>query len=471
MQRQRTLNIAKVAVIVSALPFLLWAYEYGPDAGYSGVPRESGTCTSIGCHVGTANSGSGSVTVSFPNGMTYVPGVQQHLTVTISDSAQRAWGFQLTPRLASNSATLAGTLASSNANTQLMCASSNLFTQQAVPFSAGGAQTCPATMPLQYVEHSLVGYNTTRGTTGSATYEFDWTPPATDVGAVDIYVAGNAANGDLTTNGDRIYTTKYTLQPGAAGTTPSILPNGAISAGAYGAFTSIAPGTWMEVYGANLSQNTREWSGSDFNGINAPTSLDGVKVTVGGQPAYVSYISPGQVNAQIPFNVSPGTAQLTVTNNTGTSAAYSITVNSLQPGLLAPVSFVAGGKSYILAQTTDQKLVMPTGAIPGLSTRPAKPGETLVLYGIGFGPAATSANVSIPSGQLVQEANHLTNSMTMAFNDVPATLSYAGLSPNYVGLYQFNVVVPVVADNDAVAVTFKLNGVAGTQTIYTSVHQ
>src|SRR5262245_60999739 len=108
MPRQRKLMIAKMAAVMSALPFLIWAYEYGPDAGYTGVPRESGTCASATCHVGTANSGAGNVAVTFPGGLNYSPGAKQRLRVTITDATQRAWGFQLTARLASNSATLAG---------------------------------------------------------------------------------------------------------------------------------------------------------------------------------------------------------------------------------------------------------------------------------------------------------------------------------------------------------------------------
>ena len=106
MERKRKLLIAKVAVIAGVIPILLWAYEYGPDPGYVGIPSENGgaTCATSGCHSGTANNpaNKGSVSVSFPNGMTYVPGVQQQLTVTVSDPApaQGAWGFELTARLA-----------------------------------------------------------------------------------------------------------------------------------------------------------------------------------------------------------------------------------------------------------------------------------------------------------------------------------------------------------------------------------
>jgi uncharacterized protein (TIGR03437 family) len=58
----------------------------------------------------------------------------------------------------------------------------------------------------------------------------------------------------------------------------------------------------------------------------------------------------------------------------------------------------------------------------------------------------------------------------MDFGGSSATLSYFGLAPNFVGLYQFNVVVPNVANNDLVPLAFKLNGASGSQTLFTAVH-
>ena len=472
MKNRRKLFWAKTAVIFGAIPMLIWAYEYGPDAGYSGVPGEAGTCATAGCHTGTVNSFSGSVKVAFPNGATYTPGVNQHLVVTIADAAQRAWGFQLTARPSASSSTLAGSFASTDANTTMMCASANLRNQVEVPFKSGSAQSCPAGMPLQYIEHSLAGYNASKGHTGSQTYEFDWTPPATDVGDVVVYVSGNAANGDLTNNGDHIYNTKFTLTAAAAGTPPSISSGGVVSAAAFGSFPSIAPGTWIEIYGSNLSATTRQWAGTDFTGSTAPNSLDNVKVTVGGQLAFVDYISPTQVNAQVPSSVASGPAQLTVSNPAGTSAAYAITVNNLQPGLLAPPSFSVGGKQYVVAQHLDNTYVLPPNAIAGLTTRQAKPGETIIIYGIGFGPAInTATNANIPAGQIVSAANQLTNTMQMQVNGVTANLAYFGLAPNFVGLYQFNMVVPTVPDNDAWPLTFTVGGIKNSQTLYLAVHQ
>src|SRR5664279_4669427 len=146
MERKKTLYAAKAAVIMSVIPILLWAHEYGPDAGYSGVPKELGTCTAAQCHVGTTNNpaNQGSVSVAFPNGQTYVPGAKQHLVVTIADPAQRAWGFQLTARLASNTATLAGTFASTDQNTTMMCSSIDFNVFLEVDYVSGKTQTCPA---------------------------------------------------------------------------------------------------------------------------------------------------------------------------------------------------------------------------------------------------------------------------------------------------------------------------------------
>jgi len=191
---------------MGTIPILLWAYQTGPDPGFSGVPGENGgaTCATSGCHTGTAlNGGAGSVSVAFPNGQTYTPGVTQKLSVTISDPSQRAWGFQLTARVAGSNSTMAGTLQSVNGSTQLMCSTANLQRSQAVAFSA--SQACSSSFPLAYIEHSLGGYNSSRNVSGSFTYTFNWTPPANNVGNVTIYVAGNAANNNGSESGDHIY--------------------------------------------------------------------------------------------------------------------------------------------------------------------------------------------------------------------------------------------------------------------------
>jgi uncharacterized protein (TIGR03437 family) len=201
--------------------------------------------------------------------------------------------------------------------------------------------------------------------------------------------------------------------------------------------------------------------------VNAPTQLDGTAVTIGGQAAFVEYISPGQVNVQVPFTVAPGSRPLVVTTPSGVTSAYTVTVNALQPGLVAPPSFLIDGKQYVVATFADGvTYVLPPNSIPGVTSRQAKPGETIVMYGVGFGPVTPS----IPAGQIVQQNNSLTTPVTFSFGGTPAAApGYDGLAPNYVGLYQFNVVVPTVAANDLTPLTYAVGSVNSAQTLYIAI--
>jgi uncharacterized protein (TIGR03437 family) len=156
---------------------------------------------------------------------------------------------------------------------------------------------------------------------------------------------------------------------------------------------------------------------------------------------------------------------MTVTAPGGTSSTYEIVVNEIEPGFDAPPSFKIGGTQYVVALFGDGTYVLPTGAIPGVNSRPANPGETITLYGVGFG----AVTPDIPAGQIVQQLNELTANFSISIGGVPATVRYDGLAPNYVGLYQFDVTVPQVAAASAVPVTFTLGGTAGTQTLYIAV--
>jgi uncharacterized protein (TIGR03437 family) len=247
---------------------------------------------------------------------------------------------------------------------------------------------------------------------------------------------------------------------------PAISAGGVQTAGAFGAAKSIAPGTWIEIFGSNLSSTSRTWAGGDFAGNTAPSSLDATKVSIGGLAAFIDFISAGQVNAQVPSGVGTGQQTVTVTNGGAISGPLTLTVNATQPGLYAPPNFNIGGKQYVAALFPDGvTYVLPPGTIPGITSRQAKPGETIIVYGVGFGPVTPN----IAAGQVVQQSNTVTSPLRVFFGQTPATLSYSGLAPGAVGLYQLNVVVPNVAASDAVPITFPLGGVNGTQTLYTAV--
>jgi len=240
---------------------------------------------------------------------------------------------------------------------------------------------------------------------------------------------------------------------------PKIDLAGVTSAAAFGGFSSVAPGSWIEIHGTHLANHARAWTSADFQGSQAPTSLDGIGVTIGGQAAFISYISPEQINAQIPSGAHLGPQAVRVITAAGSSDPQMITVNEVQPGLLAPASMMIGDKQYTQAVLADGSAVA--------ASRPARPGETVVLYGVGFGPVTSG----ISAGDIVQQDNSLLLPFQVFFGGTRAAVNYAGLAPGSVGLYQFNVIVPDSVAGAAVPLTFAVGGSSGQQVLYTAVQQ
>ena len=206
---------------------------------------------------------------------------------------------------------------------------------------------------------------------------------------------------------------------------------------------AVAANTFITIKGASLAATKRSWQTSDFAGSKLPASVDSVSVTVNGTPAYISYISPVQINALAPIDVpASGQVNVVVTNHGLASNSVAVTV---QP--VAPSFFLINSDKYIAATHSDNVSVIgPTTLIPNATT-PAKTGETIVLYGNGFGPTTPA----VAAGQLVSAAMPLAATPTVTFNNVPAKVVFAGLTAS--GLYQLNVTVPDgIPDGDAAVV-------------------
>ena len=443
MNKQRRILLGKALAILSVIPILIYANESGPPPGKSGAPGES-TCNEVSCHVGTGlNAGPGSVKINTA-GTSYIPGVTQRISVTISDEApQRRWGFQLTARRASDSRTRAGILTPIDSSTQLVCASSNLFEVR-----------CTSDPVLQFIEHTLQGNVITAPGAGN-TFHFDWTPPATDVGNIILYAAGNAANGNALESGDRIYTTTLTLTPGATSPKPiisQITHDGDFQPG-------IAPNGWVVIKGSGLATNTRVWEGKDFNGNLLPTTLDGTSVKINNKDAFVYYISPIQINALAPVDTATGPVNVQVTFSGSTSD-----VATAQMQIRTPAFFLFNSDKYIASRHADFSILGPTSLFPGDST-PARPGETVLLFGSGFGPTSPA----IVNGQLLTAPANLTEPVSVRIGSSTVTPSFAGLSAT--GLYQINVAVPADAPNGDVAVVATIGGVSTQSNAFISVQR
>jgi uncharacterized protein (TIGR03437 family) len=458
-------------LLALSLPVLLLAHEYGPDPGYEGAHQEPPgvgvhpmACASAGCHSGDqSTNGPGGpinafagygVIASFSTGSSYTPGGGPvTITVSVVDPVYTHFGFEMSARLDSDLANGQAGDFTPGTNQIVICSDGSVKFKK-----------CPAGSAVEYVEHSYpMGFSV-----GTTPYTFTWTPPATNVGKVHFYVAGNAVNNDLKADGkDHVYTAEYILTPVlCSGATPVI--GKVISAGGFGALPTFASGSWVEIYGSNFASDTWQWQGSDFNGANAPTKLAGLSVSINGNAAYTWYMNPSQMNVQVPAGAN-GQVSVTLTSCGSTSAAFTATQNALAPGLLAPPGFLQNGKQYLVAQFQDGTYVGDPKVIPG-TTRPAKPGELLTIYGIGFGDVKTPSGDIVPPGVAAPPSSSLVNPLKFSFGSTTANTQYAGLAPGAVGLYQINVTVPNVADGDA-AINVTLNGVALPQTLLLAVHR
>src|ERR1044071_5330280 len=107
----------------------------------------------------------------------------------------------------------------------------------------------------------------------------------------------------------------------------------ALVANAEGEKPVIAPNTWIEIKGQNLSRanDTRIWQDTDFVNKQMPTALDGVSVTVNGKSAFVYYISPAQVNVLTPPDAMSGAVSVQVTRNGLTSAPFPVSAQPISP--------------------------------------------------------------------------------------------------------------------------------------------
>jgi hypothetical protein len=222
-----------------AIVTVAYGFASGPPAGHTGGPDEQ-LCTR--CHVGTPNDGNGSVLITgLP--ATYEPGQEVTVTVRVQRADRRRWGFQITALDSSNQP--AGTFRLVDTNLTRIVNGTGPLTGRS------------------YVEQTSAG--TANGTVGGNSWTFIWVAPATDVGIVTFYAAGNAANGSGTNSGDNIYTTIATT-----GTATPVIIAPAFKKGKIvmqqsgsniveGAVLEVSGGALMETFPLALNKKGTKW--------------------------------------------------------------------------------------------------------------------------------------------------------------------------------------------------------------------
>jgi uncharacterized protein (TIGR03437 family) len=192
----------------------------------------------------------------------------------------------------------------------------------------------------------------------------------------------------------------------------------------------------VTIFGSNLAGAAISAAGPPY-----PQVLGDTSVTFNGISAPLFYVSPGQINAQAPFELGTGTAVLQVRRGTLLSPTGLTTVANVSPGI------------FIMDQVSSQGAILHANYSLVGPGNPARSGETLLVYSTGLGPLQTA----VRSGDASPAANTVFQPVVRIGGQV-AAVSYSGLAPGFAGLYQINVVVPpgLTAGNQNVQIT--ING-------------
>ncbi len=209
---------------------------------------------------------------------------------------------------------------------------------------------------------------------------------------------------------------------------PAIAPNGIVIHG--GSTAVVSPGSLVDIYGTYLAG-----APATAQGFPLTPSLGGVQVTVNGTAAPLYYISPAQVDFQIPYATPAGSALVQVSSNGVAGVAAAVTVQPAAPSLLTYVD--AAGSTRAVVQNQDYSINSATNC--------AAKGSYLTAYLIGSGPLDNA----IPTGAAASSSpiSNETLTTTATVGSVPATVTFAGMAPGFVGLMQVDLQTPDVSGN------------------------
>ncbi len=220
---------------------------------------------------------------------------------------------------------------------------------------------------------------------------------------------------------------------------PSISPNGVVDAATFQTGQGLAPGSYISIFGAGLS-DSRQVESTPY----LPVSLSTISVSFfgGGMafPGHLHFVSPGQVNVQIPWEFS-GQSSVTLKVNFGGLASNLITVplNAYSPGVFPGPA----------VQDSSYQLIT--------SSNPARRGDTIIIYANGLGPVSNQPASGDPSPSQAFAQTNVTPSVTIG--GAGAQVTFSGLTPGFVGLYQINAVVPAGAPSGSQPLVVTMNGI------------
>ena len=231
--------------------------------------------------------------------------------------------------------------------------------------------------------------------------------------------------------------------PGAA-RVKSIL-NGA----SFATSQAITAGSLVSIFGSVLASGAPAQAAA----IPLPTLLGGTSVNFNGVPAALTFVSPLQINAQVPWRLQGAIATVVVTVNGAALPPFNVSLGQFSPAIFALQSGVGPG----IAINPD-----------GLSTRPAKYGEVVIILATGLG----AVDLSIADGAASGDALRFTATKPrVLIGGASAQILFSGLSPDFVGVNQLNVVVPDGADLGVVPVQINVGGITSSDKVMMAVQK
>jgi uncharacterized protein (TIGR03437 family) len=262
-------------------------------------------------------------------------------------------------------------------------------------------------------------------------YSATWTPRQT---ASQATVSAAVTAPGLTASSTEF---KGTVTPGA---TPVLNPLATLHVFYPQVGGALAPGTIVQIYGSNFASQI-----APATTIPLPMSLAGTSVIIGGEQAPLYYVSPGQINAQVPFELASNHQYQVVINSGGVLS----TPDTIQTVAEAP-GFAALEGGSIIAIHSDGSLVT--------AASPARPSEYIVIFGAGLG--ATDNAVATGAGTPDSPLSNALSAPSLTINSESVPVLFAGLTPSLVGLYQINFQVPADAPNGSLPLQVTQNGAA-----------
>ena len=213
--------------------------------------------------------------------------------------------------------------------------------------------------------------------------------------------------------------------------------------------SSLAPGSIASLFGTNLATTT-----TSAASIPLPQLLGGSAMTLANLGVPLLFVSPGQINFQIPWATITQSTQVPLVIATGQgSVTIMVTLTPFSPGLFTTNSQGSGQASALISNTAS--IAAPVGAFPG--SRPAKKGEFVSLYCTGLGDVTNRPAAGDPA--LGNPLSRTTATATVTIGGVSVTPSFSGLAPGYAGLYQVDFQIPDTAPTGAaITVTISIGG-------------